>query len=66
MNHEELNKIRDEEANKQGSQHAHPILRSMYPLTSRGEMASQFAQLFTLGFNYAVEVLKKEKENGRD
>ena len=42
-------------ADKMGRQHANPIIRSMYPETSRGDMSRQFAQLFTLGFAAGVE-----------
>jgi hypothetical protein len=44
-------KIRDDQAKQQGRNHAVPVLRSMYPSTSRGEMAKQFEQLFSLGFD---------------
>lgn len=54
-----LDKLRDKMAREQGDRHATPIIRSMYPLTSRGEMASQFAQLYSLGFDAAVSELMK-------
>lgn len=48
---------RDQEALEQGNRHAHPEIRSMYPSKSRGEMAREFAQLFTVGWNSAIAFL---------
>lgn len=42
---------RDEMAKEWGDRHAIPIIRSLYPSKSRGEMAREFSQLFTLGWD---------------
>lgn len=47
----EAEKARDKMAIQQGDNHANPIIRSMYPSKSRGEMAREFAQLFAVGWN---------------
>lgn len=53
----ELTRMRDELAKQQGINHANPIIRSMYPSTSRTDMATQFAQLHSLGFTAAHDLL---------
>ncbi len=56
---------RDELAKEQGRRHANPVIRSMYPSKSRGEMAREFAQLFALGFDAAIALKEKEIERLR-
>ena len=46
-----MNKTILEAAEEMGRRHANPEIRSMYPSTSRGDMAKQFAQLFALGWD---------------
>ena len=55
---EEMEKLSTE----MGNRHANPVIRSLYPLTSRGEMARQFAQLFMLGFSAGVESERKRTQ----
>lgn len=50
---EELKKERNKNAEFQGNGHAIPVVRSMYPSKSRGEMAREFAQLYSLGHEAA-------------
>lgn len=52
---DEQKQLRDEAARQQGDNHACPIVRSMYPSKSRGEMAREFAQLFSLGHDFAFD-----------
>jgi len=64
--------VRTERALEMGNRHASPIIRSMYPSKSRGDMAREFAQLYSLGFQDAlrhsptvlalVEALLKSRE----
>lgn len=54
---QKLDLERDLKAEEQGNNHANPIIRSMYPSTSRSQMAAQFAQLYSLGWNQAVETV---------
>lgn len=53
-------KKRDELANEQGDRHANPIIRSMYPSRSRGQMAREFGQLFSIGWDAGYAVAKEE------
>lgn len=46
--------VRDEAAKSCGDGKAVPIIRSMYPSTSRGEMSKQFQQVFCEGYDYAI------------
>jgi hypothetical protein len=54
--------LRDELAKEQGDNHACPVIRSMYPSKSRGEMSREFAQLYSLGFDACYEIMLKEVE----
>jgi hypothetical protein len=56
----ELKSARDQAAKEMGNRHAMPVIRSMYPSTSRSQMSGQFAQLYTLGFNHAHELLSSK------
>lgn len=63
---DDLNKIRDELAREQGRRHAHPEIRSMYPMESRGVMAHQFAQLFSLGWDACAAEYERIKTTRYD
>lgn len=45
------NEERDRLAKVMGDNHAQPIIRSMYPARSRGEMSREFQQLYSLGYD---------------
>ncbi len=55
----EIKRKRDELAEEQGIRHAHPEIKSMYPQESRGVMRSQFARLYSLGFDAAFEIIRE-------
>lgn len=56
-----IKKMLDEERNlkakQQGNNHACPVIRSMYPSKSRGEMAGEFSQLYSVGYADATSRL---------
>lgn len=61
-----LQEKRDELAKTMGNRHANPVIRSMYPSKSRGQMAGEFSQLYSLGFSEACALLIPEIEKLRE
>lgn len=61
-----LQEKRDELAKTMGNRHANPVIRSMYPSKSRGQMAGEFSQLYSLGFSDACDLLIPEIEKLRE
>jgi hypothetical protein len=57
-----MNDVRDTLAIEMGNRHANPVIRSMYPSKPRGEMAKEFAQLFTLGWDAGYQAAIDELE----
>ena len=47
----EIEKVRDAMAHDMANHLAIPVIRSMYPLRSRGEMHEEFSKLYTTAFN---------------
>lgn len=56
------NKTVEQRAKEYGRKIANPVIRSMYPSKSRGEMADEFAYAFATGYNSRNEEINKLKE----
>ncbi len=56
----------EREAKKQGNNHACPVIRSMYPLTSRGGMAKKFEHLYFLGHSSLAPLLERAMKQLKD
>ena len=56
------NDERDKAAEAAGNSHANPVIRSMYPSKSRGQMAAEFATLFSLGWD-ACSLAMRDTQN---
>lgn len=64
----EEHNLKDRLAEEIGNRLANPIIRSMYPSKSRGQMAREFAQAFALGYDSRdgeVKILREANEDYR-
>jgi hypothetical protein len=56
MTRQEIEKRCEELSEKYGRAVAHPELRSMWPMLSRGQMATEFGNSYAAGFNAALDL----------